>query len=426
MIEAPVSMNALSLPCRRAAAAPATLDTRAFPTSARLALQLLARLRNGSLLVTFPDGQQATFGTGHGLHADITLRDWRCCDAALRSGDIGFAETFIDGGWTTSDLASLLDLFVVNRKVIDSFVYGTWWGRLWYRLRHLLNHNSRGGSRRNIHAHYDLGNAFYSLWLDASMTYSSGLFPEAARAMPADACDLEAAQQAKYRRILEELDLAPGASLLEVGCGWGGFAEFALRRDLSVTGLTLSTEQLDWAQRRCVALAPGRVDLRLQDYRDCYGRFDGIVSIEMFEAVGERYWPAYFDSIRRNLKPGGRACIQTIVIDDALFDRYRKGTDFIQQYIFPGGMLPSPTVFRQQAARAGLRVCNELAFGPDYALTLRAWRMRFLDQLAAVRAQGFDEPFQRTWLFYLCYCEAAFRHGNTDVIQFTLEHAQPA
>lgn len=423
MIEAPVSLNGLSLPRCRATAVPSALNLRGFPARARLALQLLERLQHGSLLVTFPDGQQASFGPGQGLHADITLHDWRCCDAALSSGDIGFAETFIDGGWTTSDLATLLDLFVINRNAIEDVVYGTWWGRLWYRLRHLLNHNSREGSRRNIHAHYDIGNAFYRLWLDASMTYSSALFPSGADSAPMNSLDLQAAQQAKYQRMLDELNVPPGASLLEVGCGWGGFAEFALRRDMSVTGLTLSTEQLDWARERCAAVAPDRVGLRLQDYRDCEGSFDGIVSIEMFEAVGERYWPAYFDSIKRNLKPGGRACIQTIVIDDALFKRYRRGTDFIQQYIFPGGMLPSPAVFREHVARAGLTVCNELAFGHDYALTLRMWRAKFLEHLDVVQAQGFDDAFVRTWLFYLCYCEAAFRHHNTNVIQFTLQHA---
>jgi cyclopropane-fatty-acyl-phospholipid synthase len=220
------------------------------------------------------------------------------------------------------------------------------------------------------------------------------------------------------------LRLTPGASVLEIGCGWGSFAETALRSGIDVTGLTLSTEQLAWARARCDALGlPARADLRLQDYRDCEGQFDGIVSIEMFEAVGEAYWPDYFRAIRRHLKAGGRACVQTIVIDDALFERYRKSTDFIQQYIFPGGMLPSREAFRAQAERAGLRIVNALAFGGDYARTLKVWRQRFEAESAAVRELGLDEAFIRTWTFYLCYCEAAFRNRNTDVIQFTLEHA---
>ncbi|HJU49921.1 MAG TPA: cyclopropane-fatty-acyl-phospholipid synthase family protein [Pseudogulbenkiania sp.] len=405
------------------------LDSRRFPSRAKLALRLLERLQSGTLAVTFPDGQHASYGPGHGPQADIILSDWRCFDAAFKSGDIGFAETWIDGDWTTSDLGALLGLFVANRNAIEHFVYGTAWGRLFYRLRHLLNRNSRTGSRRNIHAHYDIGNAFYRLWLDPTMTYSSALFGDgAAPDENKDGEYLLQAQQAKYRRLLDMLRLRAGDSVLEIGCGWGGFAETALRAGLNVTGLTLSTEQLAWARARCeaVATADAHTDLRLQDYRDCHGRFDGIVSIEMFEAVGERYWPSYFDTIKRTLKPDGRACIQTIVIADALFERYRKGTDFIQQYIFPGGMLPSPAVFRQQAERAGLKIVDTLAFGQDYARTLKVWRKRFSAALPAIRALGLDDAFIRIWTFYLCYCEAAFRHRNTDVVQFTLEHATPA
>lgn len=414
------------------------LDSRHLPARARVALRLLERLQSGSLSVTLPDGQHISFGPGHGMHADIVMSDWRCCDAALKSGDIGFAQSYIDGGWTTSDLTALLKLFILNRNAIEGFVYGTWWGRLLYRVKHLLNGNSRAGSRRNIHAHYDIGNAFYRLWLDPSMTYSSALFGAHVHDERADADELPRAQQAKYQRMLDALQLRPGASVLEIGCGWGGFAETGLRAGVKVTGLTLSTEQLAWAQQRCERvqaelalehasdLSPPLPDLRLQDYRDCHGQFDGIASIEMFEAVGEAYWPSYFAALARNLKQGGRACIQTIVIDDALFARYRKGTDFIQQYIFPGGMLPSPSAFREQAAQAGLRVVDAHAFGLDYARTLRVWRERFLAELPAIRTQGFDDRFIRTWEFYLCYCEAAFRNHNTDVVQFTLEHATNA
>jgi cyclopropane-fatty-acyl-phospholipid synthase len=284
-------------------------------------------------------------------------------------------------------------------------------------VRHLLNRNSRAGSRKNIHAHYDIGNAFYQLWLDPSMTYSS------ARFSPASGTDLAQAQAQKYRDILGQLALRPGERVLEIGCGWGGFAEVAAREaGAHVTGLTLSTQQLAYARQRMQDAGLDHLaELRLCDYRDSKGQYDAVASIEMFEAVGEAYWPSYFDCVARSLKPGGRACVQTIVIADELFERYRTGTDFIQQYIFPGGMLPSPSAFRAMAQASGLAVTREFAFGIDYADTLAAWRHAFQARLDAVRAQGFDERFIRIWDFYLCYCEAAFRAGNTSVMHFTLE-----
>jgi len=390
-----------------------------MPAAARVALRAMRKLQIGTLDVRLPDGSTHRFGQG-GPHAHLTLVNWNVCAAALRSGDIGFAESYLAGDWHTDDLASLLDVMVRNRTLLEQVFYGSWWGRLLHRLRHLRNSNSKEGSRRNIHAHYDLGNAFYRLWLDRTMTYSSALFDSADQSQ-----DLAEAQQTKYRRVLSELHVTPGQRVLEIGCGWGGFAELAMREaGVSVTGLTLSTEQLAYATERLerAGLTP-RADIRLQDYRDLSGQFDAIVSIEMFEAVGEAYWPEYFACLKRTLKPGGRACVQSITIADALFERYRSSTDFIQQYIFPGGMLPSPTIFAEQAARAGLRVSAQFRFGADYARTLRAWREAFRAHLPEVRAQGFDERFIRTWDFYLCYCEAAFANGNTDVIQFTLEHA---
>ena len=389
------------------------------PTAARAMLHLLAGLRHGRLDVQLPDGTQSRFGAADaaGPHAAIRLRNWKVCAAALKSGDIGFAEGFIADDWTTPDLPALMKLFVANRDAVESMVYGQWWGRLLYRAKHLLNRNSRRGSRKNIHAHYDLGNPFYRLWLDPTMNYSGAWFEGDATRSLSDA------QHAKVRRALAECHLQPGQRLLEIGCGWGALAEKAASEFAAeVTAVTLSTEQLGYAQDRVndAGLA-GRVDLRLQDYRDIDDApFDAIASIEMFEAVGREYWPGFFATLHDKLKPGGRACIQSITIRDDLFERYIAGTDFIQQYIFPGGLLPSPSQFRAQAQAAGLEVVNELAFGADYAETLRRWRERFLAEELGVRRNGFDTRFMRIWEFYLGYCEAAFDGGNTDVIQFTL------
>ena len=402
---------------------PAELDTSGFPAQARRVIKLIERAEHGALMLTFPDGQRACFGHG-GPTADVHLANWNVFGAALKSGDIGFAETYAAGDWTSTDPARVLVFFVRNRAAVERVIYGSFWGSLAYRIKHLLNRNSKPQARKNITAHYDLGNAFYALWLDPSMTYSSALFEAGAADgasvhAPATAAALAQAQRAKYERVLAELRTVRGARVLEIGCGWGGFAETAARAGVHTTGLTLSPSQLDHAQQR-LARQGLTADLKLQDYRDEQGVYDGIASIEMFEAVGEQYWPSYFATLNRCLAPGGRACVQTIVIADDLFARYRSGTDFIQQYIFPGGMLPCPSVFRAQAAKAGLTVVEELAFGRDYAKTLATWRATFMSQLDTVRAQGFDERFVRLWEFYLAYCEAAFAEGNTDVVQYTL------
>ena len=399
----------------------AGLDTARFPSDARLALRLLERMRHGRLDVTFPDGQHAYFGDlRSGERADLQLANWKLIRAALKSGDIGFAESYLAGDWSTQDLVRLMEFFIANRAAAEDVIYGSFVGRLAYRLRHLLNRNTRTQARRNVHAHYDLGNAFYALWLDRTMSYSSALFERPAGPHEVSGTDeLERGQQAKYERVLAELELPTGARLLEIGCGWGGLAEAAARAGHTVTGLTLSIEQLDYARDR-LARAGLSADLQLRDYREEAGRYDGIASIEMFEAVGEAYWPSYFATLRRCLKPGARVCLQSIVIADDLYPRYRAGSDFIQQYIFPGGMLPSPSVFRAQAKAAGLAVINEFRFGLDYARTLATWRARFLARLDDVRALGFDERFVRLWDFYLAYCEAAFAKENTDVIQYTL------
>ncbi len=398
---------------------PSTL--RDAPASARTALRLLERLRHGSLTLQLPDGTTRRLGDAAQPGAAITLHNWNMCAATLQSGDIGFAESYIAGDWSTPDLTELLTLFIRNRNELEDAIYGSWAGRAVYRLKHWLNRNTRANSQKNIHAHYDLGNAFYSLWLDKTMNYSSAWFDgDHGKTM-------HEAQNAKVRRALRMAAVQSGDRVLEIGCGWGALAEMASTEfGAQVTGVTLSTEQLAFARARIDDLArpvdaAAAVDLRLQDYRDIDdGPYDAICSIEMVEAVGRAYWPTYFQSVRRLLKPGGRACIQSIVIDDALFDRYIRSSDFIQQYIFPGGCLPCPREFRREAAQAGLAVVDELAFGQDYAETLRRWRHDFLANRDAIAQLGFDDRFMRIWEFYLAYCEAAFDTANIDLVQYTL------
>ncbi len=379
------------------------------PATCRV-LALLERIAGGILEVRLPDGSSRLFGAGeHGV--TLQVHDEAMFGQVLARGDIGLAEAYLDGHWDSPDLAGLLALLARNRDALRKAVYGSWRNLLAARVRHWLNGNSRAGSKRNIMAHYDLGNDFYRLWLDRSMSYSAAIFGAD------DGADLECAQRTKYRRILRRLQAGPGQSVLEIGCGWGGFAEIAVAAGLQVTGLTLSPAQLEWAQQRVP-----QADLRLQDYRDTREQFDHIVSIEMFEAVGERWWPTYFRTIAKALKPGGRAVVQSITIRDDLFADYRKGTDFIQQYVFPGGMLPSRSVFRAAAARQGLAVRGEYAFGADYARTLGEWRRAFDANWPQVAALGFDEHFRRLWRLYLSYCEAGFLAGNIDVVQFELAH----
>jgi len=393
----------------------ATTTTRHnLPFAARAVLAPLGRLGFGRLRVLLPDGARLDFGPG-GLEADLELRDWRAFSRIVRSGDIGFAEGYIAQEWSTSDLSRLLTVLAANRSALEGPMTGGSLGRLLHRALHALRANTRRGSRRNIAAHYDLGNEFYALWLDPGMTYSAALYQGDAQRT------LEAAQRAKYERILARLALPDGAHVLEIGCGWGAFAELAASRGLQVSGITLSRAQLAWASERLERAGVARnVRLELRDYRDLRARYDAVASVEMFEAVGERWWPAYFERVAACLPRGGRAMVQTIVIDDALFERYRRGSDFIRQFIFPGGMLASDERFQALAVRAGLQVAEAYRFGPDYALTLAAWRTRFRAQLPQVRALGFDDRFVRTWEFYLSYCEAGFVSGSTDVLQYLL------
>lgn len=376
----------------------------------RMVFELLEKLRGGLLEVRLPGGYCALFGDGE---SSVTLQvhDEAMFGMVLARGDIGLAEAYLDGLWDSPDITALLTLLAANRDVLKKALYGSWRQLLTARIRHWLNRNSREGSRRNIMAHYDLGNDFYREWLDPSMSYSAAIY------RPSDDGSLESAQLAKYRRIVNCLHARPGQRVLEIGCGWGGFAEVAEQAGLQVTGLTLSPAQLEWAQKRVPA-----ADLRLQDYRDTTEQYDHIVSIEMFEAVGERWWPSYFRTMARALKPDGRGVVQSITIRDDLFAAYRKGTDFIQQYVFPGGMLPSREAFRAAAARQGLTVRNEYAFGLDYARTLAEWRQAFEARWPEIQKLGFDELFRRLWRMYLCYCEAGFRAGSIDVVQFELAH----
>ncbi len=390
------------------------------PTAARTVLKLLLRLKHGTLTLQLPDGSLQRFGSGEAPMASLHLHNWNACSAALRSGDIGFAESYLAGDWTTPHLADLLQVFIANRQEVDNVIYGNWLGRLAYRIKHLLRRNTRANSQKNVHAHYDLGNAFYALWLDGTMNYSSAIFESPATSMAEG-------QHAKVRRALSMARVQPGHRVLEIGCGWGALAEMATAEfGASLVGVTLSTEQLAWARDRLVrAGTAAQADLRLQDYRDI-GKtsvdepFDAICSIEMVEAVGREYWPGYFQTVSRLLKPGGHACIQSIVIADELFERYIGSTDFIQQYIFPGGCLPCPREFRAQAEAAGFDIVDEFSFGQDYARTLKLWRDDFVAQESRVLHLGFDRRFIRIWEFYLAYCEAAFAQANTDVMQFTL------
>ena len=387
-----------------------------MPWSARLFVNLLSKISTGSLTLIDPQGSSVTLGVlGELPHAELKIQDWRACGLIMRQGDIGFAEALRRGWVDCNDLLPLFTLAIRNEK-LTSAVNGHWWALLIKRLKHwVLRDNSRRGSRRNILSHYDLGNDFYRLWLDASMSYSAGIFDQDIHRT------LEHAQNAKYDRILDQLDAKLGQTVLEVGCGWGGFAERAALRGLNVVGITLSDAQLEWARARMhKAGLSEQVSLLLQDYRDVTGTYDHIVSIEMFEAVGLLHWHSYFQTLDRCLKPGGRIVVQTIDIADAYFDHYRDGTDFIQQYIFPGGMLPSPKRFAHECDRVGLRALDVKSLGLDYAETMKRWAQQFDQHISAIREQGFDEPFIRIWRMYLAYCEAGFREARTDVKQWTL------
>ena len=363
-----------------------------------------------------PDGR--TFraqGANPGPAAEIAIHNNDCFARLIREGELGFCDAYLDGWWSTPDLQALMDLVHMDEDTIYNSVPGQAIVRAIERFRFWLQRNNRAQAKKNIAYHYDLGNEFYSLWLDETMTYSSAMFETGQESM-------EVAQTAKYAAMVDQMDVKPGDHVLEIGCGWGGFAEYAAKeRGLKVTGLTISKEQFKYAQERIEkAGLSALVEFKLQDYRDERGTYDGIASIEMFEAVGEKYWPVYFKTLHERLKPGKNATLQIITVADRRWDVYRRSVDFIQKYIFPGGMLPSPSVLREQVSAAGLGFVGSKEFGASYDLTLRRWHDTFNAKWDQVAAMGFDERFRRMWNFYLTSCAAAFVTGNVDVTQVTV------
>lgn len=393
---------------------------KGLPGIFRSALDTMTRgWMAGDVTFVTPDGRALRLRSdAGGPSAIIRIRNFRFIRRALMAGDIGFAEAYAAGEWETPDLTAVLSVFSLNFQNLTHVTEGNPFVGVLNFLGHVLNANSRKGSRRNIHAHYDLGNAFYSRWLDPSMTYSSARYQNGADS-------LEAAQKEKYGALARRMSLSADHHVLEIGCGWGGFAEFAAGEiGARVTGITISKEQHDFARRRMFeAGLAERADIQLIDYRDVTGVFDRVASIEMFEAVGEKYWPTYFQTVHVRLKPDGRAGLQIITIQDELFEGYRRRADFIQRYIFPGGMLISESRLRQETGRAGLAWSEPDRFGLDYAATLAIWKQRFGAAWDEIRRLGFDERFRSIWEFYLSYCEAGFRTGRTDVIQIGLARA---
>ena len=399
---------------------PATSQTSALPTKgfiARLVANQFAVATVGSIRITLPNGQQiAHRGAAEGPHAEIHFRSWRSLLGYYFGGDLSFAESFMAGDVDIADLNNLFDWYLRNEKALEAGSKPGLVKRILDRFDHLvLNDNSKAGSQKNISYHYDLGNDFYAHWLDRSMTYSSAIFKSFDE-------DHEIAQARKYQRMLDEAGVEDDSAVLEIGCGWGGFAEHILThaKPSHYEGVTISRRQLNYAKDRLIALGQNPEQLKFQDYRDIDGQFDAIISIEMFEAVGEKHWDTYFQTIQKLLKDGGKATIQVITIEHQRYLKYRKAVDFIQKYIFPGGMLPSQEVFAERAVAAGLEVDKSYAFGSSYAESLRRWRADFDGAWPEIECQGFDNSFYRMWSYYLTYCEAGFDAGAIDVVQFTL------
>jgi cyclopropane-fatty-acyl-phospholipid synthase len=389
---------------------------RDLPRYFAAAFAQAGRLQRGRLDVRLPDGRLFRVDAPEpGPVAEIHVHEPDLFARLIREGDLGLSDAYLEGWWSTPDLMAFMDLVHHGNDAVYDGYPGQSLVRAWERFRFWLQRNSKRQAKKNIAHHYDLGNDFYALWLDDTMTYSSALFETGQES-------LEKAQIAKYAAMVDGIGAKPGEHVLEIGCGWGGFAEYAAaERGLRVTGLTISREQHAYATERIRrAGLSDRVEIKLRDYRDERGSYDGIASIEMFEAVGERYWPVYFDSLHARLKPGRNATLQIITVADHRWDAYRKGVDFIQKYIFPGGMLPAPKVLRAQVARAGLEIAGSMEFGQSYAQTLRRWHDRFDERWDAVARLGFDDRFRRMWDFYLCSCAATFSSRICDVTQITV------
>ncbi len=377
---------------------------------------MMSKLPRGRLDVVLPDGR--TFrseGAEAGQVVVIEVHNADLFARMVREGDLGFCEAYMDGWWSTPDLMAFMDMISTDAEDLYDGFPGQGFVRAYERLRFWLQSNSKRQARKNISYHYDLGNDFYRLWLDDSMTYSSAKFETGQES-------LEKAQEQKYASMVDQMGAKAGDHVLEIGCGWGGFAEYAAReRGLRVTGLTISREQFNYATDRIEkAGLSDMVTFKMQDYRDEKGTYDGIASIEMFEAVGEKYWPTYFETVRDRLKPGARGTFQIILVKDSRWEAYKRGVDFIQKYIFPGGMLPAPKVLRDQIRAAGLEVTQSVEFGVSYSDTLRRWHETFNDKWDDVAALGFDDRFRRMWNFYLTSCAGAFRGGICDVTQITV------
>ena len=377
----------------------------------------MKNIQSGELEILWPDGTNwLSKGEASGVNATIVVNNARFVRRCIFGGAIGFADSYIDGDWETPDLTQVISLGIANEEALSLSWTKYQTSLLLNKLKHSLNANTYAGSKRNIASHYDLGNQFYQSWLDSSMTYSSGIFNNAN-------VSLNEAQNEKYKQIAKITGLNPGDNILEIGCGWGGFAIYAAKNfGCRVTALTLSKRQAEWA-RSCVSKEKlsEYIEIRVQDYRDTEETFDRIVSIEMFEAVGEAYWEKYFTNIRKNLVPGGTAGLQVITIDNSRLDKYRSKPDFIQLRVFPGGMLPSDEAIKQATVNSGLNITIKNSFASSYALTLREWRERFLAAWPYIEQEGFDEKFRRLWTYYLSYCEAGFLSGTISVGQYRLE-----
>ena len=380
------------------------------------AFTMLQGMNRGRIDFILPDGRHfRAEGPEPGPVAEVHVHNPDLFARLIREGDLGFCDAYLDEWWSTPDLQAFMDwAHADNDDIYDGFP-GMGLVRRFEMFRFWLQRNNRKQAKKNISYHYDLGNDFYGLWLDDTMTYSSALFETGQESH-------EAAQIAKYASMIDQMGAQPGDHILEIGCGWGGFAEYAAKeRGLKVTGLTISEEQFKYARQRIEKAGLSEsVEFKLQDYRDERGLYDGIASIEMFEAVGEKYWPVYFDTVRERLKPGKNATLQIITVQDRRWEVYKRGVDFIQKYIFPGGMLPSPSALRDQVIKAGLAVERSVEFGQSYNITLRRWHETFNEKWDQIAAMGFDDRFRRMWNFYLCSCAATFESANCDVTQITI------